>query len=261
MKILLVAEREELRTHIRRNFMPRGAEIILYQNPIKAMDNLDEIDPEVVLFSSQDFPRHWKPFLVFLRNTKTREDCVFVILTGDSFDLEEAYKAQTLQVNGIIHERLDDRAELTRLKELVNRYRDIGDARSEKRLAPSQLDHVGFVFTHPSQLELVFGAIEDLSAAGLSFAPFERRKTLNLPVGAVIDPCSLRIGEHILSSRAKVMRNERSLSLYFDTLSEADRALIRSYVESRTQRELEQLARGDTVETLEAVDGEELYRN
>jgi len=41
MKILLVSERDELREFIKRNFIPRGAEIIQYYNPIKAMDNLD----------------------------------------------------------------------------------------------------------------------------------------------------------------------------------------------------------------------------
>jgi hypothetical protein len=242
VKILLVAEREELRTYMRRNFMPRGAEIILYQNPIKAMDNLDEIDPEVVLFSSEDFPRHWKPFLIFLRNSKTREDCVFVLLAGPSFDHDEADKAQALHVNGIIHEALDDRAEIDRLKELVNRYRDIGDARSEKRLIPTSVDHVGFMFTHPSLMEFVFGTVEDISAAGVSFIPSERRKTVNLSVGSVLEPCSLRVGDYILKSRARVIRNERSLSLYFDSLPDADRAFIRSYVESRTQRELEEIA-------------------
>ena len=44
MKILLVSERDELKSYIRRNFMPRGAEIIQYYNPIKAMDNLDELE-------------------------------------------------------------------------------------------------------------------------------------------------------------------------------------------------------------------------
>src|SRR6056297_1331296 len=144
MKILLVSERDELKGYIRRNFMPRGAEIIQYYNPIKAMDNLDEIDPDVVLFSAQDFPRHWKPFLIFLRDSRAREQCVFVVLTGGEFDHEEADKAQALQVNGIVDERLQDRRELARLKDLVNRYRDIGDARGERRLVPTQTDRVGF---------------------------------------------------------------------------------------------------------------------
>ena len=242
MKILLVSERDELKGHIRRNFMPRGAEIIQYYNPIKAMDNLDEVEPDVVLFSALDFPRHWKPFLIFLRDSRAREQCVFVILTGDEFDHEEADKAQALQVNGIVHERLQDQRELARLKELVNRYRDIGDARTERRLVPTEIDRVGFVFTHPAKLELICGGIEDLSAAGVSFAPTDRRKTMDLQVGSRIDVCSLRVGNDIVAFPASVVRNERSLSLAFDELTDGQRSLIRGYVDGHAERELHRLA-------------------
>ncbi len=242
MKILLVSERDELRGYIRRNFMPRGAEIIQYYNPIKAMDNLDEVDPDVVLFSALDFPRHWKPFLVFLRDSKAREQCVFVILTGDEFDHEEADKAQTLQVNGIVHERLQDQRELARLKELVNRYRDIGDSRTERRLVPTEVDRVGLVFTHPSRLEIICGGIEDLSAAGVSFVPSDRRKTMDLQVGTRVDVCSLRVGANAIAFPANIVRNERSVSLAFDRLTDAQRSLIRSYVDGHAERELHRVA-------------------
>lgn len=242
MRILLVSERDELRDHIRRNFMPRGAEIIQYYNPIKAMDNLDEIDPEVVLFSSQDFPRHWKPFLIFLRNGKTREQCVFVILKGEDFDHEEADKAQTLQVNGIVHEQLSDRRELERLKELVNRYRDIGDMRTEKRLLPTEIDKVGFLFSHPNRLEIITGHIEDVSAAGIAMVPTDRQRVMDLQVGSVIDGCSLRLGGNIIALPAKVTRNERALSFLFHNLTEGQRALIRTFVTDHPQRQLDRMA-------------------
>jgi len=31
------------------------------------MDNISEIQPELVLFSAEDYPRHWKIFLKVLR--------------------------------------------------------------------------------------------------------------------------------------------------------------------------------------------------
>jgi hypothetical protein len=250
VKILLVSEREELKAYIRHNFMPRGAEIIQYYNPIKAMDNLDEVEPDVVLFSAQDFPRHWKPFLIFLRDSKAREQCVFVILSGDEFDHEEADKAQALQVNGIVHERLQDHRELERLKDLINRYRDIGDPRTERRLVPTHVDHVGFVFTHPSRMEIVFGRVEDLSAAGVALVPIDRQKTADIGVGTTIPVCSLRIGGNTLTFPANVVRNERSISLAFSSVSDAQRAEIRAYVDGRAQRELDRIA-SDTPTALE----------
>ncbi|MFP4375998.1 MAG: PilZ domain-containing protein [Spirochaetales bacterium] len=241
MKILLVSEREEIKQHIRANFMPRGSEIIQYYNPIKAMDNLDELDPDVVLFSAQDFPRHWKPFLIFLRDSRAREQCVFVLLTGEAFDHEEADKAQALQVNGIIHEQLNDRRELSRLKELVSRYRDIGDSRSEKRLSPTRIDRIAFLFTHPRKFELVTGSVEDISAAGASFFPSDRQRIMDLDVGTMIPACSLRVGDNLLSFSATVIRNERALSLAFDQMSASQRTLVRTYIDEHTRRELDRL--------------------
>ncbi len=242
MKILLVSERDELRQFIKHNFIPRGAEIIQYYNPIKAMDNLDEVDPEVVLFSARDFPRHWKPFLVFLRDTRSREQCVFVLLKGDEFDHQEADKAQALAVNGIIDEQLRDREELERLKELVNRYRDIGDARQEKRLAPTDVDLVRFVFTHPRKMEMIFGHVEDISATGIAFVPYDRHRVMDLAVGSDVTACSLRVGETSLSFGARIVRNERALSLVFDVLTDSQRAVIRSYLSQHAQRQLDQVA-------------------
>ncbi|TFH04339.1 MAG: PilZ domain-containing protein [Spirochaetales bacterium] len=242
MKILLVSERDELKSYIHKNFMPRGAEIIQYYNPIKAMDNLDEVEPDVILFSAQDFPRHWKPFLAFLRDSRAREQCVFVILTGTDFDHEEADKAQALHVNGIVHEQLRDRQELARLKELVNRYRDIGDPRTEKRLVPTTIDRVGFIFTHPQRLEMIFGRVEDLSAAGASFVPTDRHKTMDIAPGTTIRSCCLRIGDRMLSFSAEVVRNERSLSFLFDGMSDGERSLVRTYVNEHAQRELDRIA-------------------
>ena len=252
MKILLVSERDELRQFIKQNFIPRGAEIIQYYNPIKAMDNLDEVDPEVVLFSARDFPRHWKPFLVFLRDTRTREQCVFVLLRGDDFDHQEADKAQALAVNGIVDEQLRDRQELERLKELVNRYRDIGDARAEKRLVPTEVDSVRFVFTHPHKLEMIFGHVEDVSATGIAVVPFDRHKVMDLEVGSELPSCSLRTGNTTISFSARIVRNERALSLVFGDLTEGQRALIRGYVAQHTQRELDNLA-ADEPAVLEPV--------
>ena len=241
MKILLVSERDELREFIKQNFIPRGAEIIQYYNPIKAMDNLDEVDPEVVMFSGRDFPRHWKPFLVFLRDTKPRDQCVFVILRGDDFDHEEADKAQALGVNGIVDEQLRDKQELSRLKELINRYRDIGDARAEKRLIPTDVDTVRFVFTHPERMEMIYGHVDDLSATGVAIVPYDRHRIMGLPVGSDLSSCSLRIGENIISFSSRIVRNERALSLVFGALNEGQRALIRSYVAGHSQRDLENI--------------------
>jgi len=85
MKLLLVAANDELKRALSFHLRPIGVEVIQYVHPIKAMDNIEEIEPDVVLFSSSDFPRHWKPFLKLLRGNKARNESMFILLRGGDF--------------------------------------------------------------------------------------------------------------------------------------------------------------------------------
>ena len=104
MKLLLVTSKEETRNRVYSHFNRLGYEIIIYDNPLKAMDNLSEIVPEAVIFNAEDFPRHWKPFLQVLRQLFEREKSVFILLKGESFNDEEALKAGSLSVSGVLSE-------------------------------------------------------------------------------------------------------------------------------------------------------------
>src|SRR6056297_3862262 len=108
MKTILVIEDQETKERISRHLMPLGFDFIHYLNPVKALDNIDEIEPDLVIFSAEDFPRHWKPFIRLLRAKHSKEEAVFILLTGENFSSEEASKATILDVNGMISAQLDD---------------------------------------------------------------------------------------------------------------------------------------------------------
>lgn len=239
MRIILVAEREELGKHIRHHFHPQGTELIQYANPIKAMDNIDEIDPDVVLFSAVDYPRHWKTFLNFLRGTSSRERVVFVLLTRDDLSYEEASKAQHLGVNGIVGENLEDRRELGRLRELVARYKEVIESRQDKRYVPGEAETVTFTFSHPTTLQAVLGSVEDISATGLRFRPDSTAAIQDLEPDARLEICTLRVGRDFVSPVCRIVRNRGSIGLKFEALQDSDREAINSYLMNRTQRELE----------------------
>jgi hypothetical protein len=239
MKIVLVSERESLRKQIATHFHPQGLEIIQYWNPIKAMDNLDEIDPDVVLFSAKDFPRHWKPFLIFLRSIRDRDQVVFVVLKSDDFDAEEASKAQHIGANGIVHENLEDPSELGRLREIVVRYKDINEVRKEKRYIPDKHDRIGFLFCHPITLQAVSGSVDDISNYGLRFRPELPELVQDIQPETRVPGCSLRIGDEILSLTCEVVRNDQALSLSFTGLTEEAGEKIGRYLKQHINRELE----------------------
>ena len=171
MKLLLVAEKDETRLALATHLRPQGFEIVHYRHPIKAMDNIDEIEAEVVLFSAEDFPRHWKPFVALLRETRTKEETAFVLLTGDSFEFDEAAKAKHLEVTAMVSEESGNRDELRKLEDLVSRYSSLIDGRTELRYIPAHTDRIEFVITHPKSYQLITGSLFDISPSSAAFVP------------------------------------------------------------------------------------------
>jgi len=108
--------------------------------------------------------------------------------------------------------------------------------------APAEFDEIDFIFSHPHSLELVIGTVDDLSAAGVSFIPADRNRTAGIEPGDHIRVCSLALGDEQLSFPATVVRNERTLSLNFDSLTPELKSTIRTYIDSHTQRELHRVA-------------------
>jgi len=244
MKILLVAEKESTKDSLILHLVPRGFDLIHYRNPIKAMDNIDEIAPDAVFFSAEDFPRHWKPFLQLLRMSFSKENTTFILLKGDVFPFEEAAKAKHLEVNGIIRENLEDRKEYRKLEELLSRYTALIEERNVARYIPESSDQVEFMFTHPHNHAIITGSIFDLSPTGAAFEPDEPDKTKGLPVGTEVRRCSLRIDKEYFTFPAKIIRNEGRLALQFLDMEKRVASAIADFIELRPQRELQQVLQG-----------------
>ncbi|MFP4483983.1 MAG: PilZ domain-containing protein [Spirochaetaceae bacterium] len=236
MKILLVSNRQSLGDLVHAHFRPHGSELIHYWNPIKAMDNLDEIAPDVVLFSARDFPRHWKPFVAFLRDQRSRDATVFILLDGQNLSEEEAEKAQHLQVNALVSEALDDNAELDRLKEVVSRYKKLDEGRTEHRYVPHGPDDIHFAFTHPTTFQIVTGTVVDVSSTGLRFVPENPHALGEIAQGRRLEDCSLQLGDEIVTVTCTVVRPGKELGLRFEARDPAVVETIRLYIEGSSER-------------------------
>ncbi|MBN1686376.1 MAG: PilZ domain-containing protein [Spirochaetales bacterium] len=249
MKVLLVAEKDSTKESLLLHLVPRGFDLIHYRNPIKAMDNIDEIAPDAVFFSAEDFPRHWKPFLKLLRVSFTKENTTFVLLKGDLFPFEEAAKAKHLDVTGIIRENLEDRKEYSRLEELLSRYTSLKEVRSVGRYIPGRSDQIEFVFTHPDNRSIITGSIFDLSPTGAAFEPDDPDKTKGLAVGTEIHRCSLRIEDEYFTLTSKIIRNDGRLAVQFLDIGEKTSTAISDFIERKAERELKSVLREETANT------------
>lgn len=219
MKVMLVSDSAELRPIIQEAFSYHNADVIHYDNPIKAMDNIDEIEPDVVLFAATDFPRHWKPFVAYLRNTFSRREAVFVLLSSEAFDPEEAQKAEHLQVNAVITEAGPNRETTQRIRGIVTRYYQKLDIRSAARYMPSRADEISFCFTNPYTFRIVPGQVIDISSGGLQFRPDSEEEINHLDAYAVITAASMRLAESIMPMKLKIVRVTDTIAFEFADLS------------------------------------------
>lgn len=245
MKVLLVSDRNEQKQALQKHFATRGTEIIHYVHPIKAMDNLDEIDPDVVLFSAADFPRHWKPFLVFLRDLRGRDSAVFVLLKEGDFSVEEASKAEHLEVNAILGSDFSDEKVVERLGTIVSRYHAFRETRGAKRFIPGTTDKVEFLFTNPYTLRLVRGSVSDISVSGLRFLPSDQEELKTLEAGAHLPSASLRLGQEILALEAQIARVSNNVGVQFLHLTADAEQRITNYLQQRSRRDLEQTVKAE----------------
>ena len=215
--------------------------IIRYNDPLKALDNLEEIRPDAIVMSAQDFPRHWKSIVVNIRATRPKNECAVILLKGDWFPFEEAAKAAHLGVNGVVRENLADKTERSRFQQILKRYMEIDDSRLTDRQVPDELDRVDFMFSHPVRYTPVPGRIETISSNGLSFLPDAPALASDLEIGTSIPDASLRIDNTIIFFACKLVRTGHMLAFSFENMPPDSRELVSSYLNLRTEREMKAL--------------------
>lgn len=241
MKALLLIENDRIADIARFYLKPLGFEAIRYRNPLKALDNLDEIQPDAIILSARDYPRHWKVIAQAVRAERTKEECVLILLKGEFFPFDEAAKASHLGVNGVLRDDLDDRHEQSRFQRLLKRYVSVEDGRADERIAPSPWDRLDFMFSHPKTLAPVVGRVETVSKGGLSFMPESATLCRDILAGTRLEDCSMRVGDRILSLTCLVARSERVLGLSIESMEDEEKAYYDEYLASCSEREMQAL--------------------
>jgi CheY-like chemotaxis protein len=239
MKALVVARNDSLRNLLAYHLKPLGFEVHYFSDPVKALDELEKLEPEMVLASAVDFPRHWKMLVRLLRERRSKEECVFVLLAG-SLPFEEAAKATHLGVNGIVSAEAGDRQLVRQLAQLYRRYRSVKDQRRFQRLVPAPSERIQLLFVHPRSSAIITGSLSEISIQGAGFKPADPESTADLRRGEGIPLATLRVGEDIVTLACQVSRNRGELGLQFGSFEPGGHHKLFRYIRSRSSRELKQ---------------------
>jgi hypothetical protein len=215
MKLMIVSRDTRIREILTAWFEPRGYEIIAYKNPLKAVDNYDEVRPDAVLFNGVDFPRHWKIGLSTLRTDREKTDGIFILLSETSLTMEEADKAVYLGVNALFIRDIRSDADIEDLEKLINRYKKPRNRLNETVLKGDRDRKVEMAFLHPETMSLVSGRFVDLSLQGGGFRPYESRHLMGLKPKTILRDCSIKGSAGIMTIDARIDKVDGLVEISF----------------------------------------------
>lgn len=101
MKALLVADSTLAIDNISQVLETAGYDVIIYKWLLKALDNIEEIAPHLIVVSTKDYPRHWKTLAQFASTTFSSYRPEIVLYAEGGLTEDELNKAKALNIRGI----------------------------------------------------------------------------------------------------------------------------------------------------------------
>jgi len=231
MKLLLVLGSDDNYDIISHSMRPLGFEIIRYRHVMKAMDNIEEINPSAIVVSARDFPRHWKILVQYVRSERSKEVCPLIVLKNSTFSTEETSKAFFLGVSGVLDDALENLEKLDRLQNILGRYVPVNEKRQYHRYIVEPWHRVGFLVANFLGKSIVTGNVHNISAGGLSFTPGNFEFPGDESLNAEFAECSLRVGNAILSPTCRLVRTGKMASMKFTSFPKGEKRVLEQYLD------------------------------
>lgn len=123
MKALLIADNPRAIDNISQILETAGYDVIIYKWLLKALDNIEEISPHLIVVSAKDYPRHWKTLAQYSQTLFASYKPQVILFAEGGLEEEERSKAQALKVRGIFESV--DVCGLEKLREILTKETDI----------------------------------------------------------------------------------------------------------------------------------------
>ena len=207
MKAIIICDDEELIGKVDSALASLSYDTIIYRWLLKALDNIEEIRPDIVVVSASDYPRHWKTLTQFIKSGIAGKIPDVILYAPKSFSETEKMKAQKLGIKGIFDSCDEDgmsffrsivnsppgdvspdseKADTVRSAEAAS----ISETLSTEGLSDSKIGTA--VFTHPKTGAFVTGTIRSLSDGSAEFTADIPSLAAEITSGDKIEELSMR---------------------------------------------------------------------
>lgn len=224
MKALVIADNEKVIDNIGSVLEDFGYDVIVYRWLLKALDNIEEIAPHIIVISTEDYPRHWKTLAQFsASNSRVPPKLIlYVGSTQAKLSEDEQKKADALNVSGSFSsengfgELRDILSSIPSAAKKEPPHEDNAGEGAQNGAGGKEADGeraecpCSFVFTNPITLALVSGDARGYDGTKLEFSPDIPSLAANLPEATEIKAATIMVGDDIRHVSALVVSNDSS---------------------------------------------------
>ena len=187
MKALIISDKQEIIDFTSTFLKENNYDIIIYRWLLKALDNIEEIQPDVIILSAAEYPRHWKTLASFVKSGIGGNNVQLYLYEPEQLSNEEKRKAQELGIKAFINSLNEEN-----LKQVIpsnnaelsfpSQKSDVKEKNNENSI-PAQSSHTiknKIIFTNPINGSFVFGNADYDSQNNYYICNLENIQDLNL---------------------------------------------------------------------------------
>ena len=136
MKALIISDDDFIISQSSKFLHDNNFDIIIYKWLLKALDNIEEIHPDLIFISASEYPRHWKTLVQFVKSGIGGEKVCIILYESKALSEEDNEKAKALGINATLKNFSENEIEKT--SEIISAFFGIENKTDSKKTIPTE---------------------------------------------------------------------------------------------------------------------------
>ena len=239
MKAIIISDEQKTIDDLDSFLSERNFGTIIYRWLLKALDNIEEIRPDLIIVSANEYPRHWKTLTQFVASGIGGDSASVVLLSAIPLSSEESDKASALGVKGFFcgtsEEGLQQLSEI--LEKLyppsvpsVSVFETSKQEETEDEALPTvdsivnehevtfDLESSTLIFLNPKTGKMITGNVISYSfkKQSVDFVPEDFNSVKELHENDILEPVTFEIDGHAKNYKGSLISKTETLSIFLE---------------------------------------------
>ena len=196
MKALIISDEENFSLCMDNFFNANNVNTIIYKWLLKALDNIEEIHPDIIVLSAAEYPRHWKTLVQFVKSGIGGDDVSIFLYEPSELSEDDEEKIKLLGINGVFKT-----LEPEQIAVISSAFDSVENAKKEKV-------HDGIIALNPFTNAFITGSVTCTPEKQLCLEADFIEQVEFIKEGAVIPKITLLFADECKTVCAKVQSIE-----------------------------------------------------